>query len=363
MTSPFILCYIKKYRYESVGNEYSMNNEFNPIRKNNVLRLIFILISLSGFSQSNSKNEPAIQGKLLLDSIWEPVVYLSHIPTFNDMHTMSNEMIIAESEIDTSGFFSFSSNYLPVKDNLFRLHISKKGAPAASMIIGGKEENHIFFITNNKAWINISNEDRNELFKTYTIGGYLPNQRLQEIDQMILNYEAAIDTLSSMKKEFLTKSIHEKLRLIADTTSHPIVSLYALNLSKFESTYLSNQGFYKSYLKKWGDENSTYFQALRAKLPNEDKNKTFLLLIIGAVFFLLGLVFNYYFSSRRKRIRNELKLLSVQERKILELIKSGSSNKEISEKYNISLSTVKSHVSSIYSKLNVKSRKEAMDFR
>jgi DNA-binding NarL/FixJ family response regulator len=42
------------------------------------------------------------------------------------------------------------------------------------------------------------------------------------------------------------------------------------------------------------------------------------------------------------------------------MLKKGASNKEISEEFNIGISTVKSHVSSILSKMNAKSRKELM---
>ncbi len=339
-----------------------MNNGFDLFNKLTFLKLIILLVGFSCFSQSNSKNEPTIQGKLLLDSIWEPVVYLSHIPTFNDMNTMSNEMIIAETKVDSSGFFLFSSGNLPENDNLFRLHISKKGAPAASLIIGGKEENHIFFIANNMSQIYIKNKDTAKLFKEYIIEGHSPNQSLRKIDQIVSFNDSTDYELSSIKKEFVIKANHEKLRHVADTSSHPIVSLYALHHSKFESTFLTNQKFYKIYLKKWEGENSSYFRALRAKLPKEEGSKTIWFFLIGGSFFILGFILNYYFNTRRKRNRNQLKSLSVQERKIFQLMKSGKSNKEISEEYNIGLSTVKSHVSNIYSKLNINSRKEAMDF-
>jgi DNA-binding NarL/FixJ family response regulator len=52
----------------------------------------------------------------------------------------------------------------------------------------------------------------------------------------------------------------------------------------------------------------------------------------------------------------------VQERKVFGLLKEGRSNKEISELCGISLSTVKSHVNSIYAKLGVSSRTGVMDF-
>ena len=53
--------------------------------------------------------------------------------------------------------------------------------------------------------------------------------------------------------------------------------------------------------------------------------------------------------------------LTVQERKVFDLLKEGRSNKEIAEEFSVSVSTVKSHVNNIFSKLGVKSRREIMD--
>jgi len=54
--------------------------------------------------------------------------------------------------------------------------------------------------------------------------------------------------------------------------------------------------------------------------------------------------------------------LSIQERRVFQLVSEGKSNKEISAELNIGLSTVKSHVHSIYGKLGIKSRKEIGKF-
>ena len=58
----------------------------------------------------------------------------------------------------------------------------------------------------------------------------------------------------------------------------------------------------------------------------------------------------------------ELSLLSEQERKILDLVSEGKTNKEIASEIFLSDKTVKNYVSSILSKLNLRRRSEAAAF-
>jgi len=52
-------------------------------------------------------------------------------------------------------------------------------------------------------------------------------------------------------------------------------------------------------------------------------------------------------------------VLTLREREVLRAIVDGLSNKQISDRYHISLETVKSHIKNIYQKLQVKNRTEA----
>ena len=53
--------------------------------------------------------------------------------------------------------------------------------------------------------------------------------------------------------------------------------------------------------------------------------------------------------------------LSPQEERVLRLLVTGMSNANIAEELVISINTVKTHVKSIYRKLNVSSRQEASE--
>jgi ATP/maltotriose-dependent transcriptional regulator MalT len=52
--------------------------------------------------------------------------------------------------------------------------------------------------------------------------------------------------------------------------------------------------------------------------------------------------------------------LSVRELDILRLIATGCTNKEIADRLVIAISTVKSHINNLYSKLGVRSRTQAI---
>jgi hypothetical protein len=64
----------------------------------------------------------------------------------------------------------------------------------------------------------------------------------------------------------MMKAAEERLRHIADTTSHPLVSLYAIYTSSFKKNAINQKDCYNNYLKKWNTENSEYFKNFRTEL-------------------------------------------------------------------------------------------------
>ena len=77
------------------------------------------------------------------------------------------------------------------------------------------------------------------------------------------------------------------------------------------------------------------------------------------------MIFNYLQSKKNKAVAKEVidykKILTTQEQKVFELMLENS-NKEIADKLFVSLSTIKSHINNIYTKLSISSRKDINQF-
>lgn len=65
--------------------------------------------------------------------------------------------------------------------------------------------------------------------------------------------------------------------------------------------------------------------------------------------------------SRLKNKSNPFESLTSQERRVIQFMKKGKSNKEIANELSISLSTVKAHNNNIYKKMGVNSRIQLID--
>jgi DNA-binding CsgD family transcriptional regulator len=326
------------------------------------IRLSLFFIILLFYTNNISYSQTGISGELKIDTtVWAPVVYLSLIPDFDQLNSMSNKMIIEKTGLDKSGKFRFNIQYLPENDNLFRIHIAKKNDPPASLIIGGRDENYFFIIANNRSSVIIRNTSASDFFKGISVAGYYPNQLLRQIEEIAGYTDSMSFRVSLVKEELIERAISDKLRSFADTGSNPLVSLFAIYKSNFEKNYPVNQQYYNNFLTKWKKERSSYFIEFRKKISQSGNVSSIKPFLIYGLFLVIGIAVCFAYFKLSKKDQNPLRELSVQERKIFAMIMEGKSNKEISEGLNIGLSTVKSHINSIYSKLGIKSRKDVLN--
>lgn len=333
----------------------------NKVLKNTIAILFLILC---GQTKAFSENAGQISGKLILDDSWERKIYVSYIKTFEKEYAVSNDLIITSAVIDSLGNFKIDLNKIPAKWSLLRLHVVKKGVSPNSLVIGSRDENFIFLMAKRDSEIELFNTEGIPIFSNTRVEGADYMKTFDHIKKLS-NYPNSIDYENSViEKEFIKEVVSENLKVVADTCSNPLVSLYAIYHTDFQTDYLKNPKFYKTYLSKWENENSSYFKSFRQKFPiannsfTNNKSTKYIIFLVSVVGILLISALIYF-----KRKNQKIKQLSVQERKIFDLIRNGLSNKEISAECNIELSTVKSHVGSIYSKLKIKSRKEAMNLK
>jgi DNA-binding CsgD family transcriptional regulator len=333
----------------------------NKALKNSIV-ILFLIVC--GQTKAFSENAGQIIGKLILDDSWERKIYVSYIKTFEKEYAVSNDLIITSAVIDSLGKFKIDLDNVPKEWSLLRLHVVKKGVSPNSLVIGSGDENFIFLIAKRDSEIELFNTEYIPIFLNTRVEGADYMNTFDQI-QRLSNYPNYIDYENSIiEKEFIKEVVSEKLKVVADTCTNPLVSLYAIYQIDFQTDNLKNPTYYVKYLSKWKNENNTYFNSFRQKFPIvknnyfNNNNTKYIILLISLIGIILTAVLVYH-KKRNQKIKN----LSVQERKIFDLLRTGLSNKEISAECNIELTTVKSHVGSIYSKLKIKSRKEAINFK
>lgn len=159
----------------------------------------------------------------------------------------------------------------------------------------------------------------------------------------------ARDSLNILRVKLVAVKVLEEKKLlsrdIADNTSYYTTLLEKLKDSDIPAT---------EYL--FLEEKLAYLN--QANIGKELKFSRWLNVGLAILVALLGYM---VFQQRRKRNNTAIPGLSKQETMVRNLILQGKSNKEIANELFISLSTVKSHITSIYGKLNISNRRELLE--
>ena len=157
------------------------------------------------------------------------------------------------------------------------------------------------------------------------------------------------DSLKTLAIKLLSvKELNEKKLLQKDISLNS--EYYIRLLEELKSSEINNLEYF--FLEK--ELNSYYLIHL--------KKKQTLSIILNIIFGIIILVLTYIiYSIKSQKILTNIEELSNQEIKVKKCIIDGKSNKEIAEELFISLNTVKTHITNMYSKLNVSNRKELIN--
>ena len=322
----------------------------NKFRSYSLFLYSILGITTIGFSQVT------ISGVIKLDSMWYPKVYLTEIPSLYEMYSSSPEEIIDSAAIDSNG--KFRLNFKPQRPSgLIRMHVRKHDDPVATLIIGSEEENHEFLGYQDGELIEL-NLMEGLPWPNFKVNTEL-NTHLTQIEN-IARYYKGLDNQSNDTdlKLKIRKESAEALLTYADTSQSLIGSIYA--------AHLADEGFNKqevvqalSTVKSRLGQHPYFIVYPITEASGLDKRW---FQTIGLLLLIVLMVFAFKYLLRLFDNR-KLGRLSQRESEVFNLIRTGKTNKEIALQLNVEISTVKSHVNSIYSKLGIKSRKATRKFK
>ncbi len=291
---------------------------------------------------------------------WEQRVYLSQIDLKNNV-TSHTATPIASTQLTKDGFFAFDKTLFTPKNHIYKLHLNP--------ISAAKKKKLLNKIKNFKVFI-VSKSDTVRFEKGETLfGNHNSTNKADREWHKLKAFESRYENLTS---DFDTKQyLLETKGYVKDSLQILLVKL--IGIKKLEDQNLlekdikANPTYYLDFLKelKSSEINPEFYLYLENKLTFVTKEITTqkynLSLSINVIAFVIIIFLALFIITSHNKIKNNsIAPLSKQEKVIKELILSGKSNKEIANELFISLSTVKTHITSIYSKLNISNRQELL---
>ena len=309
-------------------------------------------------------------------------VYLSLIDDYRKTSRVYLDQIIQTTIADSLGFFTFEGNTLPSKNRMYSIHVDgcEEGLLTKNHFLREcPSTERLLFIGNNRDTITIpllSGQAFCDIISTNSSSSFLLEMEALK-EEMILDFT---DNETALARNLKFNKWFDQFHDFAERTREPLV---ALSVYSFLSNR-TNETFdpYLTYLKKNTNlpelavalnthyPETTYTSLLREELlakAEQDKimdNKDWHWTDFTTMYMIVGLLLVttlLYMRSKRKIDTSGYHTLSPQERKVCDAILEGKTNNEIALEFFVSLSTVKTHVNSIYKKLGVSSRQELKD--
>ncbi len=318
---------------------------------------LFFLCSMFGFAQS------AISGYIPVeDANMSREVHLTQISVTNFTGDKSAaafklKKAIASVKADANGFFEFKRNLLADKDAIYKIHVNRfekalKDTVVVEELFLFSKRDTIYF---KKSPIPFSdyvntNSAHKEWQKLYDFEQQLRQTTLKKEDSLSIAYLGDVKSYTKDSLEILMVKL---------------ISIKQLdNKALLEKDIAKNPSFYVAFLQelKESDINRSEYLFLENKLAflttEVAESKYAVSKIVNFILGLLIAALVCFVFIQRRRKRKAIPELSKQEHTIQRLILQGKTNKEIANELFISLNTVKTHITNIYSKLQVSNRQE-----
>ena len=292
------------------------------------------------------------------------LVQLDILDDHIDVVTIADYMILAQAEVDSTGYFQFDGLTLPAEPNYYRIRYRKRADPPVSMDFLKRHYLHAL----------IGAGDTLRANGLEPVGASATNTALARFEAQFDTYANADDpTLPTRAREELTQLRSDYIhRTIQDTGADPYVRIFALGkLGEDAPDRLALQA--GSEALALAELPHSYAEQLMHDLGgfvyrDLQRQNTWLKLALGILLIITGYCCWLLYTRRPvATVSHDLSTpaatdeLTEKEREVLEQIAGGHSNKEVAARLFISVSTVKSHINSIYRKLGVTDRRGVVE--
>ena len=321
-----------------------------------------------------------VKGKVNLSDEWQPKVFMAAVHNLNDYYRTSSKLIINAVEVDIEGNFLFEGENLPDENLFYRLYLMKNDNTDfdACLYVGGHDFNSVHLILNNDSQVNVIADSTSLApFGNFKIEGGEENVLMRNLSSIVFPSFYFYKIQFPTELRFSEEKLHSDLKNFSDTCGHTLVALAAVNNMDFDSFFEKNRDFYLGFQERVNRDlpKTAYARDFNRKMSyysgvNQQRGGfwKYLSAFLAALLALVSLmwwkakntVVHVPAIAEPTRIDPKEKLTK-KELEILTFIQKGNSNKEIANALFIEVSTVKSHINKIYSKLEVSSRSELLN--
>lgn len=329
----------------------------------------------------------SITGRVNIGDEWQAQIYMASIEKLSDYYRASADLIIHVAAVQADGSFVLEGNNLPDEQRFYRLYLMKEQNTEydACLYVGGDDHNFIHVVLDNDDQLEIiADSSFYSPFGNYDVKGNRDNQLMRDLARIVYPSFNFYKIKFPSELRLSEEKLHQDLKIFIDSTQNALPVLAAINNTNFDEFFEQDKAFYADFGER-----------LKATLPYSNYTKHYLRKlsyynyeegnnppnwVLALLFVLTSLLVLAAFVILRLRAALKtakieqatspssvlpteeaiLDRLTLKEREILGLIQEGKSNKEIASALFVEVSTVKSHINKLYSKLQVSNRKEAM---
>lgn len=321
----------------------------------------------------------SVSGRVNLTGEWQPQIYLAAVDKLDDYYNAYPDLIVDAANVNPDGTFLLQGSTLPPEKKFYRIYLIKEQNSEfdACLYVGGDDHNFIHVVLDSETDLVINSDASYKApFGNYTIEGDYDNDMMRVLARLVYPSFYFYQIKFPSELRFSQEKLNRDLISFSDSCTSTMASLAAVINTDMDKYHKSNSAFYSSFATRLSKDltDNSYKEDYERKLRYYDPNlkmeksrwKEALLLFLGSL--CLFLIWQNIQLRKKPQEQSPIhenqpnltEQLTKKEIEILNLITNGKSNKEIASDLFIELSTVKTHINKIYSKLNISQRKEAV---